>query len=376
MRLARLKAVLLPALCAPAIPYGGQAAIEGVMMKGLRHVALAVRRRSGEIEVMERDAKTRNPRLAAMPLVRGIVILIDMFSLGLWALQESSKRYEHDMLAADAEKKGQPAPEAKQPSAGIGFGQQVTIVVSLIIALLVFKVLPAGLSGWIFGFFYGGPLSSIDHPTFLQQLLNNLIEGLIKMSIFVGYIWAVGRIAEIARVFEYHGAEHIVINAYEHDDTNQDIRFVQSHTTAHPRCGTSFIVILILASIALFAVLDWLLVLAGPALTSALPQWWLDTSWLGPAVYNNLPAWYLRWPLRIIGLIPLAGISYEVIKAAFRYYGNPVLRPLLRFGMLFQALTTRRPSDDQVRVSLAAFNRARFLTEGIPEPAGTGTGTA
>ena len=104
-------------------------------------------------------------------------------------------------------------------------------------------------------------------------------------------------------------------------------------------------------------------------LTAALPQWWLDTRWLGPAVHDNLPAWYLRWPLRIVGLIPLAGISYEVIKAAFKYYGNPLLRPLLRFGMLFQALTTRRPSDDQVRVSLAAFNRARFLTEGIPEPA-------
>jgi uncharacterized protein YqhQ len=78
--------------------------------------------------------------------------------------------------------------------------------------------------------------------------------------------------------------------------------------------------------------------------------------------------WWLRWPLRVIGLVPLSGISYEVIKAAFKYYGNPLLRPLLRFGMLFQALTTRRPSDEQVAVSLASFNRARFLSEGIAEP--------
>ncbi len=336
---------LLPALLAPAIPYGGQAAIEGVMMKGTAHVALAMRRRDGAIEVLERGAKPRWPKLATLPGIRGLVILVDMLGLGMWALRESAHRYEIDALAAEAEAKGQPAPVAAPSSAAPSMAQQIVMVVSLIIALALFKVAPAAATTGIYSL-----LGWQHEPTLAQQFVSNLIEGVIKFGIFVGYIWLVGRIAEINRVFQYHGAEHIVINAYEDDANNQNIAFIQSHSVAHPRCGTSFIVILILLSIVLFTLLDWLLI-----------QW-------GAPVVNARPAAWLQWPLRIVGLIPLAGLSYEVIKAAFKCYTNPILRPLLRFGMLFQTLTTRRPSDAQVEVSLASFNRARFLTEGIPEP--------
>jgi uncharacterized protein YqhQ len=158
----------------------------------------------------------------------------------------------------------------------------------------------------------------------------------------------VGRIEEIGRVFEYHGAEHIVINAYEDQPDNQDMRFIQSHPVAHPRCGTSFIALMILLSIIVFSVLDWAIVQYLPALADPV---------------RHIPEWYVRWPLRILALPLLSGISYEIIRGAFRYYGNPFLRPLLRFGMLFQVLTVRRPSDEQVEVSLASFNRARALTE-------------
>lgn len=367
--LSRWLRTLLPALLAPAIPYGGQAAIEGVMMKGTSDAALAVRRRDGRIELLQRSAKARFPKLAAMPGIRGLVILIDMLGLGMWALRESAHRFEVDALAAEAEAKGQAVPEATEDAGKPSLAQQVVMVVSLAIALVLFKLVPAAATTGIYSLLGWGPLHQIAHPTIGQQFVANLIEGIIKFSIFVGYIWLVGRIAEIKRVFEYHGAEHIVINAYEDDASNQSIPFIQSHSVAHPRCGTSFIVILILLSIFLFTFLDWLLILAGPALNAALPQWWLSAKWLGAAVRDNLPAWYLRWPLRIVGLIPLAGLSYEVIKAAFKCYSHPLLRPLLRFGMLFQTLTTRRPSDAQIEVSLASFNRARFLTEGIPEPA-------
>lgn len=363
----RRLSTLIPALLAPAIPYGGQAAIEGVMMKGTAHVALAMRRRDGNIEVLERSAKPRWPRLAALPGIRGLVILFDMLGLGMWALRESAHRYEVDALAAEAEAKGKPVPAASQNAGAPSLAQQIVMIVSLVIALVLFKVVPAAATTGIYSIL-GWESVRDQAPAFSQQFVANMLEGLIKFGIFVGYIWLVGRLAEIKRVFEYHGAEHIVINAYEDDPHNQDIAFIQSHSVAHPRCGTSFIVILILLSIVLFTVFDWLLVLAGPAINAALPQWWLEAKWLGAAVKDNLPAWYLRWPLRIIGLIPLAGLSYEVIKAAFKCYSNPLLRPLLRFGMLFQTLTTRRPGDDQVQVSLASFNRARFLTEGIPEP--------
>jgi len=346
-RLRRL--LLIPALLAPATPYGGQAAMEGVMMKGKQHAALAMRRRSGKIELLDREVKTMFPGIVQLPLVRGFFILWDMFVLGLWALRESSKRYEADMLAAEAEKNGK--KEVRSAEDKPNWVQNIILGISLVIALVIFKIVPAAAVTGIFSLAGWNALSEIADPTLAQQFWANLIEGVIKLGIFVGYIWSVGKISEIARVFEYHGAEHIVINAYEDDPENQDIEFIQSHGVAHPRCGTSFIAILIVSSIVLFTLMDWAIV-----------------SWYPALVVDNIPVWYVRWPLRIIGLIPLAGLSYEIIKAAFRYYGNPLIRPLLRFGMIFQALTTRRPSDEQVEVSLRSFNRARYLTEGIPEP--------
>ncbi|MCC7477779.1 DUF1385 domain-containing protein [bacterium] len=385
---------LLPILLAPAVPYGGQAAIEGVLMKGKAHAALAMRRRSGRIELLEREVISRFPGLVNVPFVRGTLILVDMMLLGMWALRESGKRYEIDMTAAeeerllqkraaegDADAKAQlernqasaeaalqePPAAAESPEReGAVVKQQFTpgeiamLVISLAISLTMFKVLPAiaatYISGWLgiagivahkarLGFEVG---YSAD-PSFSLQLIVNTIEGLIKFGIFVGYVWLIGRMADVKRLFEYHGAEHIVINAYEDDPKNQDMKFIQSHGVAHPRCGTSFIAIMILLSILLFTVIDW-------AVVTYLPQF------TDPV--RNIPWWYIRWPLRIIGVIPLSGISFEVIRSAFRYFGNPLVRPLLKFGMLFQVLTVRRPSDDQVEVSLTSFNRVRELTEG------------
>lgn len=367
----RLLTPLRLALLAPAIPYGGQAAIEGVMMKGREHAALAIRRRDGRIEVLERAAKARWPKLTVLPLIRGVAILIDMFGLGTWALRQSAHRYEIDALAEEEEKKR--AKEAGHAADAVmaattatpalnvptddapknSLGQTLLLAFSFLLAILIFKVAPAAATtgvfklATLFGWLTPDDLAA---RTIGVQFIANAIEGVIKLSIFVGYVYFVGKMAEIRRVFEYHGAEHIVINAYEDDPKNQDMRFIQSHGVAHPRCGTSFIAILILMSIFVFTLLDW-----------ALIAW-------GVPVHNNLPVWWIRWPMRIIGLLPLAGLSYEIIRAAFKYYGNPFLRPLLRFGMLFQVLTVRRPDDDQVEVSLAAFNRVRFLTEGIAEP--------
>ncbi|MCB1186202.1 DUF1385 domain-containing protein [bacterium] len=365
----RLLRHLLPAFLAPAIPYGGQACIEGVMMKGLKHAALAVRRASGKIEVIDREVVSRFPALTRMPFIRGFFILWDMMTLGTWALKESNRRFEIDMLAADAEAKGEKVEhkEAAAPSKGSVMLEAIMMVVGFAIAIMIFKVLPAIAASYTFEWFGWGNLKTIENPTLTHQLVANLVEGLVKLGIFVGYISLVGRLKEIRRVFEYHGAEHIVINAYEDDMENQKMEFIQSHSVAHPRCGTSFIVILILVGVVLYTFLDYLFVSNAAAINASLPEWWMN-SILGPAVHDNIPGWWIRWPLRILAIPILAGISYEFIRAAFRYYGNPFLRPLLRFGMLFQALTTRRPSDEQVEVSLASFNRVRYLTEDIPEP--------
>jgi uncharacterized protein YqhQ len=367
---------------ASEIAYGGQACIEGVLMKGPRHAALAVRRRDGRIEVLQRDVTSRFPQLVKLPLLRGFFILWDMMTLGTWALRESSHRYELDLQAEEDAAKGQdagpvPTGAAAEPPVP-GIAQQLMLVVSLAFALFLFKVLPAMAATWFFNLFGWGPLAQIATPTFGQQLLANVVEGIVKLVIFVGYIWLVGRIAEIGRVFEYHGAEHIVINAFEDDPANQDMRFIQSHGVAHPRCGTSFLAIMILLGVLLYAVIDFIFVKLGPGITAHLPAWWLSAQvavgkfhlTLGPAVQNNIPAWWIRWPLRILCLPLLAGLSYEVIRSAFKYYEHPLLRPLLRFGMLFQVLTVRRPSDDQVEVSLASFNRVKQLTEAAHDPPG------
>ncbi|MCH7472131.1 DUF1385 domain-containing protein [bacterium] len=342
---------LIPALLAPALPYGGQAAIEGVMMKGREHAALAMRRRDGRIEILERTVKSRFPRLLVLPFVRGMFILIDMMALGMWALRESSHRYEVDLESAAAEEKGEAPKEVSSGAAAPTLAQTIAMILAFAVALFMFKLLPAIATTGIFAWLGWGLLRDIADPTLGQQFIANLIEGTIKMGIFVGYVWSIGKLKEVERVFEYHGSEHIVINAYEDDPGNQSMQFIQSHGVAHPRCGTSFIVILIVLSVFLFTLFDWALLA------------------LGAQAVDNLPVWWLRWPMRILGILPLAGISYEIIRAAFKYYGNPILRPLLRFGMLFQALTTRRPSDEQVEVSLASFNRVRYLTEGVPEPA-------
>lgn len=377
MKRNRLLRLLMPAFMAPAIPYGGQACIEGVMMKGLKHAALAMRRSSGQIEIIDREVISRFPSLTRMPFIRGFFILWDMMTLGTWALKESNRRFEIDMQAEEDARK---ADEARQrgEDVPVSAGEKtetksgwilelMMLVIGFAVAIFMFKVLPAIAASYTFEWFGWGSLKAIEDPTLTHQLIANLVEGLVKLGIFVAYISLVGRMKEIRRVFEYHGAEHIVINAYESDQNNQDIKFIQSHSVAHPRCGTSFIVILILVGVVLYTLLDYFFVHNAAAINAGLPTWWIEGR-LGPAVHENIPAWWIRWPLRVLAIPILAGISYEFIRAAFRYYGNPFLRPLLRFGMLFQALTTRRPSDEQVEVSLASFNRVRYLTEDIPEP--------
>ncbi len=370
MNIKRILRLLLPAFMAPAIPYGGQACIEGVMMKGLKHAALAMRRASGRIEIVDREVVSRFPSLTRLPFIRGFFILWDMMTLGTWALKESNRRFEEDVLAAEAEAKGETVAPSEDKTATKGglILEALMLVVGFAVAIFMFKVLPAIAASYTFEWFGWGSLRQMENPGLSHQLLANLVEGLVKLGIFVAYISLVGRMKEIRRVFEYHGAEHIVINAYEADQNNQQMQFIQSHSVAHPRCGTSFIVILILVGVVLYTLLDFMFVSNGAAINAALPQWWIESSRLGPAVHENIPAWWIRWPMRVLAIPILAGISYEFIRAAFRYYGNPVLRPLLRFGMLFQALTTRRPADDQVEVSLASFNRVRYLTEDIPEP--------
>ena len=312
-------------------PYGGQAVIEGVMIKGRTHAAVAVRRKDGSIDVTLRRLKSRFPHWVTQAyFLRGFFLLWDMLGLGFWAPNLSQDKYLEDLGEKPAEGKGSRL-------------QFVAIAVAaVILALAIFKLLPTYSADLVNAYIY--PVASVGW--------NNIMEGAIKFCLFIGYVALIGLMPDVRRVFMYHGAEHAAVSAYEHDPARgDDAEFAGRHSRLHPRCGTSFIAILIIVSIAFYYLLDgWLLSLGAPA----------AAGW---------PVWYVRWPLRILALPLLAGISYEILKGAYALRRFVLLRPLIYFGMLFQVLTTRVPTRDQLEVALAALNEVRRAEEAPPEAA-------
>jgi len=304
-------------------PYGGQAVIEGVLMKGREHAAVALRRKSGDIQVVDKQLKSRFPQwLTRAPFVRGFFLLWDMMGLGMWALNHSQDAYMED------------AGE-KVEHKGTNWIFVITAIIGVVLALAIFKLLPT---------FLVDVIDTRIIPV-AGAGLRNTLEGILKFGVFVGYVTAIGLMPDIRRVFMYHGAEHTVINAYEHDPTRHDADFIARHSRLHPRCGTSFIAILIVISVIIYYFIDrWLVELGVPA----AGQW---------------PVWWVRWPLRILLIPLLAGVSYEVLKGAFALRKTVIILPLIYFGMLFQILTTRRPTRDQIEVAQASLDAVRSREE-------------
>ncbi len=306
-------------------PYGGQAVIEGVMMKGRKHAAVAIRRKSGSIDVVEKELTSRFPDwLTKAPFARGFFLLWDMLGLGMWSLNVSQGKYLEDLGEKPAESRS---------SQMMFFA---TAAVAIILAMAIFKLLPTFLVDTVSQHAYN----------IAGAGLKNAAEAVLKFGVFVGYVALIGRMPEIARVFMYHGAEHTVINAHEECPGERDIAKLAKHTRLHPRCGTSFIVIFIIISALVYYSLDrWLVSLGVPS----SGQW---------------PEWWIRWPVRILAIPLLSGISYEVLKGAFALRKFAVIKPLIMLGMLFQILTTRKPTQDQIEVALAALDAVRAREEG------------
>lgn len=274
--------------------YGGQAVIEGVMMRGPGTRAVAVRRPDSSIVVDEKPVGSLTKRVPILkfPLLRGVVMLVESLTLGIEALTFSANQ-------ATGEEEALSAKEIA-----------VTIGVALGLAILLFAVLPTA-AAHILDFLASGSLAQ------------NLIEGFIRITIFVVYILAIARLEDIKRVFEYHGAEHKVINAYE-AGAELSVAGVQRYSTLHPRCGTSFLLIVMVISILIFSLLGKQVL------------WWRILS-------------------RILLLPLVAGISYELIKLSGKYYSKAICRHLIAPGLWLQKLTTREPDDSQVEVALQAF---------------------
>ena len=276
--------------------YGGQAVIEGVMIRGQRHVSVAVRRPDGGIALQCRPlSRLFTGRLHRIPLVRGLIVLIETLALGLRALNYSAN--------VSLESEGQEL--GKGAIAGmIGF--------SLLFGIGLFFLVPVLAST---------PLEG----SFGSDLVSNIAEGVIRLALFVGYVVLIGRMAEIRRVFMYHGAEHMTVHAQERMDPLQ-VNEVRKYPTAHPRCGTAFLLVVMIMAIIVFAFVP------------REPFWWLIVS-------------------RIVLIPVIAGLSYELIRFSGRHAGNPLVRLITAPSLALQALTTRQPEDDQIEVAIAAMRQ-------------------
>lgn len=284
--------------------YGGQAVIEGVMMRGPKSRAVAVRLPDQGIVVDEKPVGSLTRRVPALnwPLVRGVVVLIESLVLGVEALAYSANQ------AAAGEDEELTAKEIV-----------VTVGVALVLAVALFAVIPTAAAHLLAGLAPG---------SFIQ----NLIEGIFRIAIFLVYVVAIGRLSDIQRVFQYHGAEHKVINAYEAGD-ELTVERVQRYSTLHPRCGTSFILIVLVISILIFSLLGKQVL------------WWRILS-------------------RVLLLPAVAGISYELVKLSGRYASLALCRVLIAPGLWLQKLTTAPPDDGQVEVAITAFEAVLKEGEG------------
>lgn len=318
--------------CNEKLPsYGGQALIEGVLMRGSRSVAAAMRAPDGKIVLhVEPLTGFYKSRWTKIPFIRGLVGLWDALGLGSRFLMMSAE------LQGDEENKDNKARIDKNLLLTMsialftGQGMFFTVALSLIVAISLFFALPA-----ILGHFLSELLG-------LSSWWSNLLEGGLRLAAVVGYIWGVGRIPEIQRVFAYHGAEHKTINAFEAGDS-LSIETVLKHSLEHPRCGTAFLLTMVLISVLLFS-------LMGP---------------LPPG---------LRVLTRILFVPVVAGLAYEFIRWTARNRRNPIIRLLIKPNMLMQSLTTREPTPDMVEVAITAFNamveQENRGVEKVPEIAG------
>jgi uncharacterized protein YqhQ len=276
--------------------YGGQAVIEGVMMRGTQTMAVAVRDPDGNIQTHQEPLNAALYRgfIAKLPFLRGLTMLWDALGLGMRSL----------IFSADVA-----AGEEAEFSGPVAWG---TIAVSLSIGVGLFFLAPAAMADGLHR------LTGIE-----SALLGNLVEGLIRLAFIIAYVWAIGRIPDIDRLYRYHGAEHKTINAYE-ADAPLTTEIVNRYPIEHPRCGTAFLLSVVIVSILVFALL-------------------------------GRPPVLLRLASRIILLPVIAGIAYEYIRFTARNMDKAVIRLIAQPNLALQRLTTRQPTYDMIECAITAL---------------------
>jgi len=296
----------------PTFTYGGQALIEGVLMRGRDAIAVALRHPDGHIVyATERlDSGFHGTRWSKFPFIRGLVVLYETLIVGTrWLVRSANVQAQDD---------------------GVELGKGS-------VALMLGLTLVAGV-----GIFFLLPLfvASVTTANVENGLVQHFVEGLIRVVIFLGYLLLIGRAPDVARVFQYHGAEHMTIHALEAGDP-LTVTEVRKYPTAHQRCGTEFLVVVILLSIIAFSLVG------------------------------------RQQPLIMIGsrvlLIPvIASVGYEILRFGARHRANPLIKVLLYPGLLVQMITTKKPTDDMIEVAIVSMEQA-LQADGETVPAGSGT---
>ena len=302
------------------MPIGGQAVIEGVMMRSPKRVATAIRRANGTIEVKKEEYESliSRKKFLNIPILRGAVTLIEVMILGIKTLQWSADRAMED-AEEEERKKGR---KVKESSKGMSNAKAIlTVAIALAIGIGMFFMLPLYLTTEIF---------NIEQ----NAVLFNLVSGFIRIVFFLLYVWGISFMNDVRRLFQYHGAEHKTIFAFE-EKVFLSPANAQQYTTYHPRCGTSFLVMVMLVSLLFFAFLDTLII-----------------SWMGSI---SLPVRYLTH----IPLIPfVGGLSYEAIKASAKKADSALVRFFIAPGLGLQRITTNEPDDSQLEVAIEALKAA------------------
>ena len=280
------------------ISYGGQAVIEGVMMRGQKAFAIAMRSPDGNIVVHKENlAKVYRSRIAKIPFLRGTILLWDALGLGMRALTISA-----NTQTGEEEKLEGPA-------------LYLTLAVSLAIGIGLFILLPASIGGWA------------ELSLGWQNLAHNFLEGFIRLFLLVGYIWAIGRMPDVKRLFGYHGAEHKTINAYE-AGAELTPENVAKFPLEHPRCGTAFMLTFVLLSVLVHSLL------------------------------GDMEFWQ-RLASRVLLIPVIAGLAVEFIRWTANHLDSPFVRFLIKPNLALQSLTTREPDASMLEVAIESFKSMR-----------------
>ena len=285
---------------------GGQAVMEGVMMKNKNRYAVAVRKPDHAIEVMTKEYKGIVPGeiWQKIPLVRGVLSFIDSLVLGMSTLMYSASFFEDEDEAEKEKQKDSPEKMKAKENAMMGG----TVILSVILAIAIFMILP----------YY---LSVLCSRFIASDMIVAVLEGILRLAIFIGYIVVISKMKEIQRVFMYHGAEHKCINCIEHG-MELNVENVRRSSKEHKRCGTSFLMFVVILSVVLF-------------------------------LFIRVDSHVLRLVLRLALVPVIAGVSYELLRVAGRS-DNPVINLISKPGLWMQGLTTKEPDDEMIEVGIAS----------------------